>query len=204
MTAVFQVIFFIILIPVGMGLHYLLRWPPRFLLPLCGGIIILLPPFRGAALTSGLMLAAAFIERPAETNQVMDIGESAHWWRQTLYGVVLSFSGFILALLLVWRLQFATNLNIPQREIFSWLYLALLEICLFRIIAWRVPTSRRAAVGYGIGAANYFLLFYWIYPLGIICWLLFPCLLLGSSILLTLIAIPVVSQETSRVWKGRR
>ena len=108
-----------------------------------------------------------------------------------------------MALLFLWKLKVGSNLEIGHRETMAWLFLIVIELCLYRVIARSYPSLYRIQLGYGMAIINFLMLLFWIYPLGIYLMLLiFGSLLIINPILLIWLDPPLPIHRG--VFPGRR
>jgi hypothetical protein len=168
----------------GIGFQLLTRWTPGKNAAISFLLTGILPPFLSFGLISGIWIGCAFCTLD------MNIKRISHkvqvHWKQTFIYSFWTFSGFLITLVFLFKIKLGGVLKTEQSEILAWIFLLILEFCIFRIIACSVPNWFRIQLGYRLGLINFLLMLYWIYPYGIFVILLtfFTFLLLFPLLLL--------------------
>lgn len=171
---------------IGFGFQSLTRWSPWVNLAISFFIGLVLPPFWSSGLILGIWLCCAFMTYHPELAREYDIAGIS--WLRLIGYAGLTFSGFLLTLILLYRLKVNGSIGIGEREVVAWIFLGISEICLYKVISRLAPGEYKMQYGYGIAILNFAMLLYWIIPLGLY-WmgLIFTTLLLIDPIILSLI-----------------
>jgi len=184
-----QVMLYFVFFILGFSCQTLARLGPGLLLAVGFGSVLFLPPLWGLGLVTGSFLACAFFTyklKPQANAEQAGIG----WLRMMAYAA-LSFSGFLMTLVLVWKLKLDQQFFIAQREAVGWFFFALLEVCFYRILAYAIPSIQRFSVGYRMAFLEFWLILYWLWPMGgFTVFFVFCAMLLVSPLLLTLVDQP--------------
>ena len=169
----------------GFGLQSLTRWSPWVNLAISLLGVFVLPPFWSSGLVLGIWISCAFFTYHPELARDSIAGIS---WIRLIGYAALTFSGFLLTLILLYRLKLDGSFGIGEREVVAWVFLGILEICLYKVIGRLAPGEYKMQYGYGIAFINFTMLLYWVIPLGPY-WmgLIFITLLLIDPILLSLV-----------------
>ncbi len=184
----------------GLVIQYFIRLSPWVSLAISFPIILFLPPFYSFGLICGFWLCCAFGTFHPEAESKIDTPNRLRWYKVIGYSL-LTFSGFLLTLILLWKLKITTDLPSVQREIFAWVFLIIIEICLYKIIARLSPGLYRIPLGYGIAVLDFLMIFYWLISKGIIFTLLvFLTMLFLSPLILTWVE-PVVREGEPYSWR---
>lgn len=114
-------------------------------------------------MTVGLWCCCAFLTfHPDEEHP-----EKKGGFKRILVYALLTFYGFILTLLILWKVKHGYGMiTVSQREWLAWFYLAAIEVCFYKIIANASPKWNRFQIGYGIGFLNTCMLLFWLFPYG--------------------------------------
>lgn len=148
----------------GWGFQFLTRWSPWVNLAISFLGVLILPPFWSSGLFLGIWLCCAFFTYHPELAREYEM-TGISWMR--LFGyAALTFSGFLLTLILLYRLKLDGSLGIGAREVVAWIFLGILEICLYKVIGRLAPGEYKMQYGYGIAFINFAMLLYWVIPLG--------------------------------------
>jgi hypothetical protein len=175
----------------GFGWQFLVRRSPWVNLILSFAAAAILPPGWGLGLIIGIWISCAFFTFNPEQERQFETISTVNW-QKIFLAALWTFSGFILTLVFLWKLKISDNMGLLPREILAWVFLILIEICLFRIIAKLVPRLYRIPIGYGIAVLNFLMILYWILPLGIwIMGLILLSLLITHPLLLVLVDMPL-------------
>ena len=202
MDAFWRSLLFLAMFILGIGFQNWLRPSPRINFILTSLIILILPPFWSFGLTAGIWLGCAFFTYNPELKRDYERENKLIWFRVFLSSL-LTLAGFLMALLFLWKLKVASNLEIGHRETMAWLFLIVIELCLYRVIARSYPSLYRIQLGYGMAIFNFLMLLFWIRPLGIYLMLLiFGSLLIINPILLIWLDPPLPLHRG--VFPGRR
>jgi hypothetical protein len=151
----------------GIGIQFFARLSPWIILAGSFPVILFLPSFWGYGLVCGFWLCCAFNTFQPERENQIDAPNRVSAFK-ILWFSLLAFSGFLLTLILLWKLKVTSPLSSLEREIFAWIFLGLVEVSLYRIIARLSPGLYRIPMGYGIAALNFLMILYWIFAQGII------------------------------------
>ncbi len=151
----------------GIGIQFFTRLSPWIILAGSFPVILFLPSFWGYGLVCGFWLCCAFNTFQPERENQIDAPNRVSAFK-ILWFSLLAFSGFLLTLILLWKLKVTSPLSSLEREIFAWIFLGLVEVSLYRIIARLSPGLYRIPMGYGIAALNFLMILYWIFAQGII------------------------------------
>lgn len=151
----------------GIGIQFFTRLSPWIVLAGSFPVILFLPSFWGYGLVCGFWLCCAFNTFQPERENQIDAPNRVSALK-ILWFSLLAFSGFLLTLILLWKLKVTSPLSSLEREIFAWIFLGLVEVSLYRIIARLSPGLYRIPMGYGIAALNFLMILYWIFAQGII------------------------------------
>lgn len=165
-------------------------------------LILLLPPFWGLGLVCGLWISCAFITyHPELANQIDKPNRLS--LIKVLGFAALTFAGFLMTLILLWRLKITSDLNPMQREVTAWIFLVIIEISLYKVIALLSPGIYRIPLGYGIACLNFLMIFYWVFSEGLYAIILvFLSLMILNPLLLTWVE-PVNRQGEPYHWRNR-
>lgn len=151
----------------GIFIQFFTRLSPQIILAGSFPIILCLPSFWGYGLVAGFWLCCAFITfQPEQENQI-DAPNRVSGLKILCFSL-LTFSGFLLTLILLWKLKLTSPLKPLEREIFAWIFLCLVEVSLYKIIARLSPGLYRIPMGYGIALLNFLMILYWIFAHGIV------------------------------------
>ena len=168
MMVFFSLIILILTLGAGFCLQNLVRWSPWLNVVFSFLEVIILPPIWSWGLIIGTWLSCAFFTYQPEGERRMDTPQRLNWGKVLLCSGWV-FSGFLLTMLLLWRIKTGElGLSIAQRELLGWVFLSGVEICLFKVIARNTPPSYRIPLGYGIAAINFVLLCFWLYSVSIL------------------------------------
>jgi hypothetical protein len=185
-----SIFIFILFLVVGFGLQFLIRWSPWVILAISYLVVAILPPGWSLGLIIGTWISCAFFTfNPEQVYQFEMI--SAVSWRKTVFSALWTFTGFLLTLIFLWKLKMSNSLELFPREILAWVFLIMIEICLYRIIARLSPRLYRIPLGYGIAFLNFLMILYWIFPFGgLFMLLILVSLLIINPLLLILVDMP--------------
>jgi hypothetical protein len=198
METVGRVLIYLAALAVGFLIQYVIRWSPRLNTVLSFGAVILIPPFWSLGLIGGFWISSAFFTfKPESENQHRGAPPIITWQKVCLYSA-WTFSGFLLTLVFLWKLKITNSLMIDQREVLAWLFLVLVEVCIFKIIAKISPGIYRIPMGYGMAVLNFLMVLHWIFPLGfyragLVLW----ALMVINPLLLSLVDLPLYATGTS-------
>ena len=147
----------------GFILQALVRWTPWAAVGISFLTVILLPALWGVGMTVGLWCCCAFLTfHPDEEHP-----EKKGGFKRILVYALLTFYGFILTLLILWKVKHGYGMiTVSQREWLAWFYLAAIEVCFYKIIANASHKWNRFQIGYGIGFLNTCMLLFWLFPYG--------------------------------------
>jgi len=203
MEAIRQTIIFILSVAAGLGLNLLAHWPTRLCAAVSLPLALLLPPYWSHGLLSGLWIGSAFLMSAAEADHRKNQSTGVSWGKIFSYAL-FTFYGFILALILLWKTKNALLfVNLQQREILTWLFLIMIEISFYRIIARDCHKWQRVSTGGGIGFLNFLMVLYWIYPYGLTAMVLtLITLLLINPFLLFWVDHP--ARDQNNFFRGAR
>ena len=184
---------YIVTLLLGFLFQALVRWSPRVILGISFLLALFLPPGWGIGLVEGLLITCAFFTyeplRESQFDQTPTVS-----WQKILLTSLWTFAGFLLTLLFLLRFKLTGSINIQQGETLAWIFLILVEVCLYKVIVKDSFSLYRIPLGFGIAVLNFLMILYWIYPLG---WsfigLVFFSLLIINPLLLIWIDIPLVA-----------
>lgn len=151
----------------GIFLQFFSRISPWIILVGSFLVILCLPPFWGYGLVCGFWLCCAFNTFQPDQENHIDAPNRVSGLK-ILWFSLLTFSGFLLTLILLWKLKITTSISSVEREIFAWIFLGFVEVSLYKIIARLSPGLYRIPMGYGIAALNFLMIFSWIFNQGIV------------------------------------
>ena len=185
MVLIGQIFILLLSLAGGIFIQFFARLSPWIILAGSFPVILSLPSFWGYGLVAGFWLCCAFNTFQPERENQIDAPNRASWLK-ILWFSLLTFSGFLLTLVLLWKLKITSPLTLLEREIFAWIFLGLVEVSLYKIIARLSPGLYRIPMGYGIASLNFLMVFYWIFARGIVVILLtLLTLLVINPLLLT-------------------
>lgn len=170
---------FIATLLVGVAWQYLTKWSPGKKWLLSFLLACLLPPELTGGLLGGIWIGSAFITTPVNSQRDLKRHPQVGW-REVVTFSLWTFAGFLLTLVFLFKIKSTGIWEIKQCQWFAWSFLAMLELCLLRIIARLVPSWLRLGVGIRMGFLNFLMLLYWLYPYG---WVF------GGLILVTLLVM---------------
>ncbi len=189
------ILLYIFFLLIGFGLQFFIRWSPWLNQIISFIAILLLPPDWSLGLVGGSWIASAFFTFNPEQVRQYDAIPALNWWK-VVFSSLWIFSGFLLTLLLIWKLKIMGDFQVIQREILAWAFFIMVEICLFKVLARLSPGMYRIPLGYGIGLLNFLLLLYWLYPLGIsYVLLILVTIIIINPLLLLIVDKPVAPAE---------
>lgn len=191
MNVASSIAIYLLFLAIGFGLQYLIRWSPRVNLAISYFMVLILPPSWSIGLIGGAWISCAFFTYMPERERRFEVTPAVSWGK-TVFSSLWTFAGFLLTLIFLWKLKVTNSLGLYQREMFAWVFLILIEICLYRVIARLSPSFYRIPLGYGIAFFNFLMILYWIYPFGI-SWsiLILFSLLIINPLLLLLVDLPL-------------
>jgi hypothetical protein len=185
---------------VGVGWQFLTKWAPAKNWAFSFLMAFLAPPVLTGGLLCGIWICSAFIVPPANLkgggNNNQQVG-----WKQVIIFSLWLFAAFLLTLVFLVKLKWAGIWEITQCQWFAWSFLAVLDLCLLRVIALLIPRWLRIEAGMRIGFFYFLLLLYWLYPYG---WVLG-----GLTFLTLVIVIPLAlswlafSSSNADLMRGR-
>lgn len=182
-----NIVFFLI----GFGLQFLVRWSPWVNMAISYLVVVILPPGWSLGLIIGTWISCAFFTFNLEQQSQFEIIPAISW-SKTFLSAVWTFAGFLLTLIFLWKLKMSNSLEILPREILAWVFLILIEVCLYRVIAGLSPRLYRIPLGYGIAVLNFLMILYWIFPFGaLVIFLILFSLLVLNPLLLILVDMPL-------------
>jgi hypothetical protein len=167
MALFWDIFILIITLAGGIFIQFFARLSPWIILPGSFAVILCLPSFWGYGLVLGFWFCCAFNTFQPEQENKIDAPNRISALKIFLFSL-LTFSGFILTLILLWKLKLTTPLQSLEREIFAWIFLGMIEVSLYKIIARLSPGLYRIPMGYGIAVLNFLMLLYWIFAQGIV------------------------------------
>ncbi|HEX3048581.1 MAG TPA: hypothetical protein VHY08_27780 [Bacillota bacterium] len=184
MTILWGIIIFLVSITLGITWQLLVKLSPWINLGISLGLLLILAPSWSLGLVLGIWIGCAFFtynpvqERKAEP--VMRIR-----WYRLFFLACFTFTGFLMTLILLWKFKVFRDYTLAEREIWAWIFLVVVEVCLYKVIVKISPGLKRIPLGYGIAVLNYLMILYWIINLGwtvliltfLSLWLLNPLLL---------------------------
>ncbi|MGD8400415.1 MAG: hypothetical protein PVH64_05685 [Bacillota bacterium] len=169
---------------VGVGWQLLTKWTSAKNWGLSFLMVLIAPPLPAAGLLIGIWICAAFFDIEPNWRQDLNNNPPRIGWKEVVVFSLWTFAGFLITLLLFFKLKLCGRFEIEQYNRFAWTFLLVLELCLLRVIARLIPSWSRTGVGVRMGFLNFLFLLYWLYPYG---WRL------GGLILLTLlVAFPIL------------
>lgn len=193
MNPLWNILIYLLALAIGFVIQNLVRWSPRANLGISYLTILILPPFWGLGLVGGFWISCSFFTYNPEIEHRHDTTPQITWSKILLYSA-WTFSGFLLTLILLWKLKTANCLLLVQREEIAWLFLTLVEVCQYKVIARISASFNRIPLGYGIAVLNFLMIFYWLYPLGLYSIILIFCsFLVINPLLLSWVDFPVNS-----------
>lgn len=151
----------------GIFIQFFARLSPWVILAGSFPVILCLPSFWGYGLVAGFWLCCAFNTFEPERENQIDAPNRVSGLK-ILWFSLLTFSGFLLTLILLWKLKITSPLKPMEREIFAWIFLGFVEVSLYKIIARLSPGLYRVPMGYGIAVLNFLMILYWIFARGIV------------------------------------
>jgi len=193
---------FIVLITMAAGfvIQFFARLSPWLNLAISFPVILFLPFFWGYGLVGGIWICCAFSTFQPELENQIDSPNRVSWLKTVLFSA-LTFAGFLLTLILIWKLKLTSTLLPVQREIFAWIFFVVIEVSLYKIVARLAPGLHRIPMGYGMAVLNFLMIFYWIYPRGIFFMaLVLVTLLIMNPLILTWVE-PLVRQGEPYSWR---
>jgi hypothetical protein len=186
-----SVLVYIIFLLVGFGLQFLVRWSPWVNLAISYLVVAILPPGWSLGLIIGTWISCAFFTFNPEQDRQFAIIPSVSL-RKTVFSALWTFAGFLLTLIFLWKIKTSNSLDVFPREILAWVFLILIEVCLYRVIARLSPRLYRIPLGYGIAILNFLMILYWIFPFGLLMiGLILFSLLIINPLLLVLVDMPL-------------
>jgi hypothetical protein len=184
----------------GFVIQYYIRLSPWINLAVSFPLVLLIPPSWGFGLICGIWICCAFSTFHPEMENKIDAPNRIRFVKILLYSL-LTFSGFLLTLVLLWKFKIMGNPDLAQREVFAWIFLAIVEICLYKVIARLAPGLYRIPLGYGIAVLNFLMILYWVSGKGIYFMVLvFFTMLIVNPLLLTWVE-PVARQGEPYSWR---
>ncbi|MCL6588324.1 MAG: hypothetical protein K6U80_00060 [Firmicutes bacterium] len=184
MTVFWGIIIFIFSIALGIAWQLLMKLSPWANLAIAFGILLILAPSWSVGLVLGIWIGCAFITYNPVQERKVDPVTRIRWYRLFLLAC-FTFTGFLMTLILLWKFKLFGYYTIAQREVWAWIFLVAVEVCLYKVIVKISPGLKRIPLGYGIAVLNYLMILYWIINLGwavlvltfLSLWLLNPLLL---------------------------
>lgn len=150
----------------GVGLQFLSRWSPFKNLGLSFLILAMLPYAFGFGMVCGIWVGCAFIPYNTSANHPKRPLNPKRAWREVFIYSLWTFSGFLMALVFLFKIKLAGGMQPPQMEALTWVFFGIIELCLFRIIACAAPSWFRLTLGYRMSFLNFLLVLYWVIPYG--------------------------------------
>ncbi|TCL62219.1 hypothetical protein EDC14_102770 [Hydrogenispora ethanolica] len=182
---------YLLWVGVGMLLQYGLRWPSWLVMIGSFATLLLLPPWWSLSLVCGCWIGCAFFTVRPESSHPSENGSTFTWF-QVVTGSVWAFSGFMLTLLLLWRVKTTNTLTPAELEILGWSFLLLVEVCIYKNIASQCPMHYRKYLSVGMTALIFLMLFYAVAATNFITkFLTFVIILNGNLFLLTWVDHPL-------------
>jgi hypothetical protein len=193
-----RILIYLAALAIGFSVQYLIRWSPRVNTVLSFLTVMLVPPFWSLGLIGGFWISSAFFTfKPESDNQHRGALPIMTWQKVCLYSA-WTFLGFLLTLVFLWKLKITNSLLIDQREVLAWLFLVLVEVCIFKIIAKMSPGLYRIPMGYGMAFLNFLMVLHWLFPLGPYrIGLILVSFLVINPLLLSLVDLPLYATGTS-------
>lgn len=200
MDLIWYLLILLLTITGGFTIQFFTRLSPWINLAVSFPVILFLPSFWGYGLVCGIWISCAFSTFHPERENQINSPDRISWLKIFLYSL-LTFGGFLLTLILLWKLKLTSTLNPGQREIFAWIFLLVLEICLYKIIARLSPGLYRIPLGYGIAVMNFLMILYWVFAKGLYFMvLIFFTLLVLNPLILTWVE-PVSREGEPYLWR---
>ncbi|HEY8462887.1 MAG TPA: hypothetical protein VIM29_02535 [Bacillota bacterium] len=185
----------------GLGFQFLFRWSVTKNLWLSFLILVAFSPSISFGLVCGLWVGCAFI--PDSLNRKRLPNNYQIGWKDALVFSIWTFAGFLLTLVYLFKIKLTGNMEIVQSEALAWVFLTMIELCLFRIVADSVPDWSRGLLGCRMGLINFLMVLYWIYRYGwLVMGLIFISLIVAFQLLLSLMKFP--TNRTNDVVRGGR
>lgn len=173
----------------GLGLQFLSRWSPAKNLGLSFLILACLPYSFGFGLVCGIWAGCAFIPYSSNANHPKRQLNPKRAWREVFIYSLWTFAGFLMALIFLFKIKLSGNMQPGQREMLTWVFFGIIELCIFRIIACSVPGWFRLPLGYRMSFLNFLLILYWVIPYGWFAVVLtFLTLMAGFPLMLSLMS----------------
>lgn len=167
MYLIWAILILLLTLAGGLFIQFFSRLSPWIILAGSFPVILCLPSLWGCGLVCGFWLCCAFNTfQPEQENQID--APNRIGGLKILWFSLLTFSGFLLTLILLWKLKVTSPLSSLEREIFAWIFLSLVEVSLYKIIARLSPGLYRIPMGYGIAGLNFLMILYWIFSQGIV------------------------------------
>jgi hypothetical protein len=161
MTILWGIVIFIFSVVLGTIWQTLVKLSPWINLALSFGILLVLAPAWSLGLVLGIWIGCAFITyNPVQERKVDPVTRIR--WRRLFCLACFTFTGFLMTLILLWKFKIFGNYTVPQREVWAWIFLVAVEVCLYKVIVKISPGLKRIPLGYGIAVLNYLMILYWI------------------------------------------
>jgi hypothetical protein len=177
-------IFFILAVIIGTCLVYFTKESIKINLLLSFIIVSSLSPFWSIGIISGQWFGIAFFGSEPEKDPKKERLIVINLRKIFLYSL-LTFSGFIMTLIFYFRLKITTALDPFSQQVFAWIFLVMIEVCFFRVIARWCPKWYRKRTGYGIAFFNFLMILYCVSPYGLLAMVMtFISMLIISPLLL--------------------
>ncbi|HOJ77209.1 MAG TPA: hypothetical protein PLZ08_04155 [Bacillota bacterium] len=160
-------IYFGLAVIIGACMVYFTKESIKINLLLSFIIVSSLSPFWSMGIISGQWFGIAFFgsepDRDPKKERLIVIS-----LRKIFLFSLLTFSGFMMTLIFYFRLKTAADFDPHVQQVFAWIFLVMIEVCFFRVIARWCPKWYRKRAGYGIAFFNFLMIFYCVYSYGLL------------------------------------
>ncbi len=182
----------------GLITQYGLRWSPWAILMISFLTVLLLPPLWVLGLLAGWWISCAFFtSRSTDPIRTAEGGADFTWF-SVCTSAFLAFCGYLLTVLFLWRIKTHCAISPQNVELFGWVLLLLIEVCIYKIIAGYCPALYRKYLGLGMTALVFLMMLYSIASLSLMGKVLILIGLLNVNLILLLIVDrPILSRQTS-------
>lgn len=163
-----QVLFFLGMFILGFVIQYLVRWTHHFNLFLSYLAVLMVPTEWSLGLILGTWFSVAFFTFSPNKERRVE-GYSVLTGINILLYALWTLSGFILTLVFLYKLKSSQLVTIPlHRELLSWFFFIMVEICQFKIIALSVSATQRNSLGYYLAGLNFLMILFCTWSMGLV------------------------------------
>ncbi len=163
-----QVFFLMGMFILGFIIQYLIRWTPNFNLFLSYLLVLILPAEWSIGIVMGSWIATAFVTFSPNRERRLESYSALSGFSIFLYSL-WTLGGFVLTLIFLYKLKASHLITIPlHRELISWIFLILIEVCQFKIIALSIPVTQRNSLGYYLAVLNFLMILFCTWSMGVV------------------------------------